>query len=463
MIMKSGTLFVYIFVLSCYQTIAQGRIGINTTTPQAMLHIKDSSVLFSSGSLPGSPGNPPASGSGIRMMWYPQKAAFRAGEAGLTTWDKDSIGNYSFASGFSTKAKGVYSFAAGELSEAPGTTSISMGRLNKATGDYSVSLGRQQTSSGDAAVTLGYGNNASAIASTAIGYFNTAEGSYSTALGFSTRSVGQMSLSTGYDTEAEGIVSFAGGYRSKSTGSYSFAAGFQTNSLPFASMAIGRYNIDTIGDSNTWVSTDPVFVIGNGEDAANRNNAFTVLKNGKTAINGSNPAAALSIKGFDGTELSHLQLIDNNTTESAAIYYTGHLIFKNTLTTGDYLFRNSANTNVMTISNAGNVTVAGVVTENSDARLKTRFKPIQSSLTTVASLKGYHYYWKDELRDQQMQTGFIAQDVELLMPELVKTSADGIKSVNYSGIIPYLAEAIKELKVQNEQLKKEIEQIKQKR
>ncbi len=264
-----------------------GRVGINTTTPSAMLHVKDSAVVFTGSlSLPGTPGNPPVSGGGIRMMWYPQKAAFRAGEAGLTTWDKDSIGNYSFATGFSTKAKGQYTFVTGEQSEAHGIGSVAMGRLNKATGDYSVVLGRQQTALGDNAVTLGYGNIASALASTAIGYFNTAEGPYSTALGFSTKSIGQMSVSTGYDTEAEGIVSFAAGYRSTSIGSYSITAGFQTVSFPYASMAIGRYNIDSIGDSNNWVSTDPVFIIGNGTADNARSNAFVIYKNGNTTLEG---------------------------------------------------------------------------------------------------------------------------------------------------------------------------------
>jgi len=57
-----------------------GKVGINTTTPQAMLHVKDSSVLFNGGAvIPGTPGNPPVSGACVRMMWYPDKAAFRTG------------------------------------------------------------------------------------------------------------------------------------------------------------------------------------------------------------------------------------------------------------------------------------------------------------------------------------------------------------------------------------------------
>src|SRR6266404_369571 len=57
-----------------------GNVGIGTSNPAARLHVADSSVLFSAtGIVPGTPGNPPISGAGRRMMWYAGKAAFRVG------------------------------------------------------------------------------------------------------------------------------------------------------------------------------------------------------------------------------------------------------------------------------------------------------------------------------------------------------------------------------------------------
>ncbi|MBK8078815.1 MAG: hypothetical protein IPK25_00110 [Saprospiraceae bacterium] len=38
------------------------------------------------------PGNPPVSGAGTRMMWYPDKGAFRAGTISSDHWDKDNVG-----------------------------------------------------------------------------------------------------------------------------------------------------------------------------------------------------------------------------------------------------------------------------------------------------------------------------------------------------------------------------------
>jgi len=442
--MKAVTLLVAIIICSQH-LFAQGRVGINTTTPLALLHVKDSSVLFSGGSLPAVPGNPPASGAGIRFMWYPAKASLRAGDPGNLGWDKDSIGIYSFAVGNTTKAKGDYSFAAGFNASA--------------LEDYSVAIGRQLTSSGIGSTAFGYGGQATGLASFTANYFSTAEGSYSTSIGFSTHSSGQMALSTGYDTEAAGIVSIAGGYRCQSPGSYSVALGFQTKAIPFTSFVIGRYNNDSIGDSDSWVATDPLFIIGNGDDAATKSNAFVVLKNGKTAINIDNPTSGLTIKGFDGTENNHLALIDNNTTEIGKIFYTGDMFFKNTRVGGDFFFRNDANTNILSLFSTGNMTIAGTLTQNSDARLKRDFSPLVSPLEKVASLRGYHYYWSDKSRDQSLQTGFTAQDIEAIMPELVTTAEDGTKSVNYIGVIPYLAESIKELKKENEELRQMLKEL----
>ncbi|HPO51169.1 MAG TPA: tail fiber domain-containing protein, partial [Spirochaetota bacterium] len=71
------------------------------------------------------------------------------------------------------------------------------------------------------------------------------------------------------------------------------------------------------------------------------------------------------------------------------------------------------------------------------------------------------------------QIGVIAQDVEKVFPELVTIQKDGMRSVNYNGLIAPTIEAIKELKSQkdseiaalkkeNEELREEINLIKEK-
>jgi hypothetical protein len=146
-------LFLLILAFSTGNAIAQvGKVGVNTTTPKALLHVVDSSVLFSGVSglvVPNPPGNPPDSGAGIRMMWYPDKAAFRTGRVTDTHWDKDSIGFASFAAGFNTKAKGGGSVALNNSSSALGNTSFATGSLTIASGSVSTAMGSSTIASGE--------------------------------------------------------------------------------------------------------------------------------------------------------------------------------------------------------------------------------------------------------------------------------------------------------------------------
>lgn len=105
------------------------------------------------------------------------------------------------------------------------------------------------------------------------------------------------------------------------------------------------------------------------------------------------------------------------------------------------------------IWNTGVVSAASF-SQQSDSRLKRNINKVSNSLNSIASLNGYHYLWKDEKKDQGLQTGVIAQEVEVIFPELVNVDEKGIKSVNYMGLIPHLIESIKALKTENQELVK---------
>lgn len=83
----------------------------------------------------------PAEGSGTRMMWYPEKAAFRAGYINGTQWDDANIGLYSVAMGQSSRASGDNAVALGLRSTAANGSSFAVGEDNTATGYASVALG----------------------------------------------------------------------------------------------------------------------------------------------------------------------------------------------------------------------------------------------------------------------------------------------------------------------------------
>ena len=105
----------------------------------------------------------------------------------------------------------------------------------------------------------------------------------------------------------------------------------------------------------------------------------------------------------------------------------------------------SSTGDVMVLRGNGNMTIAGTLTQNSDQRLKTDIRPLQGSLERVLSLTGYNFRWKDEKMDQSLQTGLLAQQVQIAFPSLVLTDEEtGILSVNYNAFIAVLIEAIKE-------------------
>lgn len=101
----------------------------------------------------------------------------------------------------------------------------------------------------------------------------------------------------------------------------------------------------------------------------------------------------------------------------------------------------------------GNISAVSV-NQTSDARLKKNVSTLTSGLAMVNRLRGVRYNWKDESKPES-KIGFIAQEVEEILPELVMTKEDGYKAVNYSEITAVLVEAVKELSAQVEALKAE--------
>ncbi|MFL5382039.1 MAG: tail fiber domain-containing protein [Longimicrobiaceae bacterium] len=83
----------------------------------------------------------PAEGAGTRMMWYPRKAAFRAGGINGTQWDAANIGDYSVAIGQDVRASANNATAFGLRSTAAQQSSFAVGEDNTASGAASVALG----------------------------------------------------------------------------------------------------------------------------------------------------------------------------------------------------------------------------------------------------------------------------------------------------------------------------------
>jgi hypothetical protein len=93
----------------------------------------------------------------------------------------------------------------------------------------------------------------------------------------------------------------------------------------------------------------------------------------------------------------------------------------------------------------------------SDVRLKKDIQTYRNALGTVLAMRGVTYKLK---ATNQTAVGFIAQEIETLVPEMITTnSGTGMKAVSYDMAIPILVEAVKEQQTQIETLEERIEAL----
>ena len=97
---------------------------------------------------------------------------------------------------------------------------------------------------------------------------------------------------------------------------------------------------------------------------------------------------------------------------------------------------------------------ATIFTSLSDRTQKTNITPITNAIETVKQLNGVKYNWVDG--HNQPSIGVIAQEIEEVLPEVVSTNDQGLKTVSYGNIVGLLIEAIKEQQVCIEELERKL-------
>ncbi len=407
--------------------LKNGKVGIGTDLPYGLLHAKgvgtgEGNVLFTGSYKSVNPGLAPDSGAGTRMMWYPDKSAFRAGTVDGSQWNTANIGVFSTSIGHNNIASGQYSISMGAENEATGVTSIALGNSLTSSGLASVAMGYHSTASGQYSTAFGYGNTASGSMSAAIGYSCISSGYASIAMGERTESSGFHSIAFGYITEASGDKStamgaytLASGYYSTAvgkntvaSGDYSMSIGENVNSKSAYETVIGRWNADYTPNSTTnWNSADRIFVVGNGTASATRSNALTILKNGRVGLQTvTNPTFALELP--------------NSAT--------------------DGIGKGRAN----------------AWSTYSDGRIKSKRKSIIYGLREIMMLNPLYYYKHNSIikdgkiqinEDGSYDIGFIAQDVYKVIPEIVSVPNNeylDLWSMSYEKLTPILVKAIQE-------------------
>ena len=237
-----------------------------------------------------------------------------------------------------------------------------------------------------------------------------------------------------------------GYYLSKASGSNNLAwTAPNTSNGTVTSVTAGT------GMTQTGTSTiNPTLnVIGNNGITANANDI---------TMSGSY-TGDLTITGDAVTDSYRFRANHSNPTTSTATLYDQSNVGA-TISAYRFAVRNSDGTNMLAsaLFTDTSLTVVGDVIaygSPSDIRLKENIKPIESALDKVSKLQGVTFNWKksDSILDIKEDVGFIAQDVQKVIPELVRENKDGMLSMRHQGIAPILLEAIKELKAEIEELK----------
>ena len=135
------------------------------------------------------------------------------------------------------------------------------------------------------------------------------------------------------------------------------------------------------------------------------------------------------------------------TTTLDTVNATRYLVFDDA-TSGSFTLANTSTS--LTYNPSTGTLSATIFNSTSDIKKKKNIVQIKSALDITESLRGVRFKWKD---NGNPSMGVIAQEVEKVLPELV----DDNKSVNYNGIIGVLIEAIKELKLEINELKTKYE------
>lgn len=114
----------------------------------------------------------------------------------------------------------------------------------------------------------------------------------------------------------------------------------------------------------------------------------------------------------------------------------------------------------LTLNGDGDLSVGGELYLNSDKRLKHNIQPIKNSLNLTKKVQAVHYHFAGDDDNSLKHLGLIAQQVETVIPNMVKTDETGRKTVNYIALVPLLVESIKTLDNQNKSNQELLKQLK---
>ncbi len=226
----------------------------------------------------------------------------------------------------------------------------------------------------------------------------------------------------------------------------------------------GNVGIGTVSPAAKLdVNAGNIRVTGTGDVG----NGFVTVNESKTALTQANQWTAWNMTGAYGNKLGFYAYSKTSACAGGlcsnpfSIYDDGHIHMVGNVGIGT--------TNpVKMLDVVGEVQSSGSIYApaflyNSDRRLKEGIKALKNGIPTIMALSPVSFLWKKDVGTVLAGTqdiGFIAQEVEQVIPEVVHTDEKGMKSVDYIKVVPLLVQAMQEQQKQIDDLKAELRELK---
>jgi hypothetical protein len=402
--------------------------------------------------------------------------------------------------GWSNSATGQYAtVSGGEFNTATYCATVAGGSYNAATRMYSTIGGGARDSS------FGY------YATIPGGADNKADGDYSLAAGRRAKALHEGAFVWADATDADFASTDSNQFLIRASGGVGIGEAdpksdlvinsnipFAAPSAPLASLTIGNPlggSVITLGNDASskvslgWTPEEYLRVLsthgirfGTGPYGPGTYTDVVIAENGWVGIGTESPGRDLHVVGDNPRILIEAETVSPEInfkhsgdvdTEVWAIYKEG--------TTNDLRFYHGGSNKIWIRGGTGNVGIGGDPSASklyvnglacgtsswgicSDRKFKRDIQNVTGAIEKVMGLRGISFLWRsEEYEDKNFDTGrhygVVAQEIEEVLPEVVMGEPGDDKSVAYSEIIPVLIEAIKELKIENDELRRRVEAL----
>jgi hypothetical protein len=234
-----------------------------------------------------------------------------------------------------------------------------------------------------------------------------------------TRAIGSLTAGSGISIAANGLVT------STALGGVTSVGG-STGAISNAQLACSIISSGVLNTANVVEGSNLYFTNTRVVSALTAGSNISIAANGLIT--------ALTQGGGGGGGVT----VGNDTSSTTSTFYP--LLSANTIS-GSLSLANVSTTKLYFQPSTGTLS-ATVLNSLSDLSKKVDIVKITNATELVRGINGYEFKWAD---NGLKSSGVIAQYIEHVLPHLVETNEQNIKSVNYSGIIAYLIETIREL------------------